>query len=350
MNIFKVSSLPIRNVISDIAKELDTDYSKSCGIFKVKIPASFGRGIIEGTDFNDGLAMIRYDCEFLKDTEIRYSVDKVHPLKFLFCMGGQIRHKFLDESKWHNIPHYKNAMIASSQHYGHCVRLLAGERLVYYSLELDRRKFQGKITCEPNNVSATWMSMLNDVSAKKTFYHEGFYSLQLSGIFEEWDTYTDKDWLKKLHLEGLAYKILILQINQFQDDAKSEGNKTMLRKSELNQLIKAVKIIENQLEDLPTINQIASEVGLNANKLQQGFKEIFDKTANEYIREKRLESARILLLNTDQTITAITSMVGFKSHSYLSKIFLRTYGVKPSEFRRNREVKKIVPEYLFDET
>lgn len=343
-----VSSLPLRNVISDIAREMDTDYTKSCGMFLVKIPKNFGEGIISGTDFDDGLGLIRYDCVFFEDTEIEYSVDKVHPVKFLYCLEGEINHRFINEDTWHEIPRYKNAIVASSQHHGHCVRFFAGERMVYNSLELNRRKFQGKISCEPTTIAQSWRNMLNDVTAKKTFYHDGFYSLRLSKILEGWDELEDGDWLKKLNLEGVAYKILVLQVKQFQDDLKSEGSMTLLRKSELKQLLNAVHIIENQLEDLPTIGAIAREIGLNPNKLQQGFKEVYGKTVNVYIRNRRLETARTLLLNTDHTLSAITQMVGYRSQSYLSKMFREHYGIIPSEFRQNRETKRVLPNSFYD--
>lgn len=343
-----VSSLPLRNVISDIARELGTDYSKSCGIFHVDIPRDSGKGIISGTDFEDGLGVIRYDCTFNEDLTIEYSVDKVHPVKFLFSMEGEIRHKFMDESIWHKISKYKNAIVASSAFHGHSIQFSAGERMVYSSLELDRRRFQTKISCEPTSIVKEWREMLKDVTAKKTFYHDGFYSLELSRIIDNWDRYPRGDWLKKLHLESLAYEILVLQITQFQDDLESDGKKTMLRKSELDQMLKAVRLIEERLEDLPTIGEIASEVGLNANKLQRGFQELLGMTVNLYIRQKRLESARTLLLNTDQTLSAITSIVGYKSQSYLSKRFLEAYGLTPSEYRRNRERKNIRPGSYFN--
>jgi len=340
MKNFIVSSLPLKEVISDIARELETDYVESCGIFYVRIPNQYGQGIIVGTDFNDGLGLIRYECTFKEDVTIEYTVDKVHPVKFLFSMEGELQHQFAEESEWHRIPKYKNAIVASSAHYGHCIRFKAGELTIYNSLELNRKDFQSKISCKPFSIVPSWRDMLNDITAKKTFYHDGFYSLELSRIIDEWDKYPEGDWLKSLHLEGLAYRILVLQITQFQDDLKSEGKKTMLRKSELNQMLKAIHIIEERLEDLPTISEIASEVGLNDNKLQQGFKELFGKTVNLYIREKRLESARTLLINTDQTLSTIASTIGYKSPSYLSKMFRDEYGVKPSEFRRHRESKR----------
>lgn len=330
----------MKNVVSDIALELGTDYAERCGIFYVRIPDAFGKGVIAGTDFNDGLGLIRYDCTFNEDITIEYSVDMVHPVKFLFSMEGEIQHKFIEETDWHNIPKYKNAIVASSAHHGHCIRFLAGEQVVYNSLELNRSGFQSKINCEPTNMAESWRDMLDDVTAKTTFYHDGFYSLELSRIIEEWDKYPEGDWLKSLHLEGMAYRILVLQITQFQDDLRSEGKKTVLRKSELNQMLKAIHIIEERLDDLPTISNIASEVGLNDNKLQQGFKELFGKTVNLYIRDKRLENARTLLLNTDQTLSTIASIIGYRSPSYLSKMFRDAYGVKPSELRRHHELKE----------
>lgn len=334
-----VSSLPLKSVISDIAEALSTEFTKSCGIFYVQIPKEYGEGTIAGIDFQDGLGLIRYDCTFEEDIIIEYTVDKVHPIKFLFSIEGEIRHKFIDETTWHKIPKYKNAIVASSAHYGHVIAFKGRERAVYSSLELNRREFQSKISCEPTTINMAWRKMLNDVTAKKTIYHEGFYSLELSQIFDEWDLHPDGEWLKTIHLESLALKILVLQITQFEDDIKSEGNKTMLRKAELNQMVKAIHIIEEKLDDLPTIREIALEVGLNENKLQQGFRELLGKTVNHYIKHKRMESARLLILNTDHTFSTIASIVGYKGKSYFSKLFKETYGVQPSEFRRNHGLK-----------
>ena len=341
-----VSSLPIQNVISDIAHAVGSEYSKSCGMFRVNIPASFGQGSVSGTDFDDGLALIYYDCTFDKDTVIEYSIDKVHPVKFLFSLHGEIRHSFINESVWHNISKYKNAIVASSAHHGHRIRFNAGERLNYISLELDRRRFQSKIQCEPLTIAKSWRKMLNDVTAKETFYHDGFYSLALSKIIEEWDRYPEGDWLRTLHLEGIAYKILVLQITQFQDDIKKEGKKTMLRKSEMSQMLKVVAIIDERYGNLPSINEIANEVGLNPNKLQQGFKEILGKTVNEYVIGKRLETARLLMKNTDYTLSTISAIIGYKNPSYFSKIFQEAFGVLPSEFLLNLESNRVNPKDL----
>ena len=349
MNNFAISSLPFKEIITDLAKEMDTDFTEDCTLYEVQIPQRYGSGKITGIDFDDGLGLIQFNCTFLEDTEIAFSVDKIHPLKFLICQEGLIRHKFMNESNWHDIPQYKNAIVASSERSGHIIQLKAGQHNLFTSLELDRRRFQTKIGCELQSLAKQWRHLLNDVTAKKTFYHDGYYSLQSTEILKEWNTYRQNNFVYKLHLEGLAYKILVLQIMQFEDDIKTEGNKTLLRSSELSQMKKALTIINDNLEDLPTVDQIASHVGLNSKKLQQGFREIFSKTVNEYIQDKRLEVIRMLLTNSEHTLTTIASIVGYRSKSYLSKIFKEAYGVQPSEFRKNLLAHKVTAESLLED-
>ena len=94
-----------------------------------------------------------------------------------------------------------------------------------------------------------------------------------------------------------------------------------------------MEIINERLQDLPTIDAIAAEVGLNPKKLQQGFREVFGSTVNSYIQGKRLHLAKTLLSNSEQSISAISEVIGYNSKSYLAKIFKAEYGLSPSEYR-----------------
>lgn len=341
MEIIKVSSLPLKDVLSDIAAEFGVGMEEECGMYTVRIPERLGNGRINASDFDGGLGLVRYDCRFDRNLTFEYSLDKVHPLKFLFCLEGEISHNFSNENIWHEIPQHKNAMVASSSHHGHRVSFKAGKRTVYTGLEIERRKFQAKMGCNPVSIATSLRHLFDDVTAKRTFYHDGFYSLRISELFGLWDTYDNSDFLKPLFLEGLAFRIFVEQVTQFHDDIKSEGSRTLLRKSEIAQLVKAISIIDERIEDLPTIREIASEVGLTPAKLQQGFRELFDKTVNNFIKGKRLEIARTLLLNSDETVSSISQTVGIRSISYFSRIFIETYGIAPSELQKQKVRKKI---------
>ncbi|QLG46482.1 helix-turn-helix domain-containing protein [Costertonia aggregata] len=333
MKTIRVSSLPLKEVVTDIAKALNVPYQENCSIYGLRLPETVGEGTIKGIDFEDGLGLIEYDCTFNDDMVFEFSVNEVHPLKFLFCLEGSFKHKFEDNSKWHKIEQYKNAIVASSKFNGHVLRFKKNERTSLHSLEIARERFQKKMDCELKSLSEPLKGLLTDIEAEKMFFYDGYYSLELADLFRELNSFKKEDYLKKLFLEGMAYKVLSLQILQYQDDLKKDGKRSLLRQSELKQLQKAVAIIEERLSELPTIDKIASEVGLHPKKLQKGFQELFGSSVNTFIQNKRMEMAKTLLVNTNLSLAEISNAIGYKSTSYLTKVFSTAYGINPSSFR-----------------
>jgi AraC-like DNA-binding protein len=56
----------------------------------------------------------------------------------------------------------------------------------------------------------------------------------------------------------------------------------------------------------------------------------------EFIREIRIKRAAQLLESGDYNITEITYMVGMNDSRYFSKCFKNTYGMTPSEYKRQK--------------
>ncbi|MBR4432575.1 MAG: helix-turn-helix transcriptional regulator, partial [Paludibacteraceae bacterium] len=54
----------------------------------------------------------------------------------------------------------------------------------------------------------------------------------------------------------------------------------------------------------------------------------------EFIREMRIKRAAQLLEDRKHNITEVTYMVGMNDSRYFSKCFKNTYGITPSEYRR----------------
>jgi AraC-like DNA-binding protein len=55
----------------------------------------------------------------------------------------------------------------------------------------------------------------------------------------------------------------------------------------------------------------------------------------EFIREIRIKRAAQLLEERKYNITEVTYMVGLNDSRYFAKCFKNTYGVTPTEYRRN---------------
>ena len=111
-------------------------------------------------------------------------------------------------------------------------------------------------------------------------------------------------------------------------------------------LADVINVINENLskEDL-CVQDIANELALSRSKLYRKIKELTGKSANEMIRNMRLEKSKELLEVTEMTIGEICYKVGFSSPSYFTKRFKEHTGLIPKEYRlRNKEKKELLIE------
>ncbi|WP_432412907.1 helix-turn-helix domain-containing protein [Rasiella sp. SM2506] len=334
----EVQSLPLFEVIRDIAAAFEVDYQENCGEYHVDIPSNLGEGFIKGINFDGGFGILIYQCKFNDDLEFHFVVDHIHPLKFLYCLNGVLHHRFQDSENNNTIEQYQSSIVASKSTNGHILHFTADTYIQVGSLEVDREKFKNKVNCELRSLSPELKKLFLDSMALNEFYHNGYYSLQIADLFTKIQSFENNDFIRRIFLEGQAYSVLTHQIVQYHDDISEEDKSSVLRSYEILQIKKAAKLIDYDLADLDSVEKIAEEVGLNINKLQLGFKHLYQTTVNGYVQQKRMVLARNLLNNTDYNISEIVGKIGLSSKSYFSKIFKETYDISPSEYRKNNKI------------
>mgnify|MGYP000628022908 CR=1 FL=1 len=90
-----------------------------------------------------------------------------------------------------------------------------------------------------------------------------------------------------------------------------------------------------------SVNILADQVGLSPKKLQLGFRVLYSKSVNEYIRQLKLEISRDCLKNRELSVSEVVYAIGIKSRSYFSKIFSEAYGILPTEYRKQLHRKEV---------
>ncbi len=330
-------SIPLKDVIADIAAQMGVEVVQRCDDYSLKVPTAWGSGYLRGINFQGGLGLFIYECYFNKDVEIHFILDHVHPLKFLFCEKGGLAHRFENELQFHEIDALQNMIVASCDSNGHILQFKANTLVKLNSLEINRKQFESVMDCELSTLHKSMQAVFRDIGAKNMFYYHGNYSLKMANLFLEIDNSEEKDFLERIFMEGAAFKILLLQILQYTDDLKDPENKSILRKSEMILVQEASEIINNEILDYKGVSELALLVGLNANKLQNGFKELYETTVNGYVQDRRLDLATNLLKSSDLTISEIVYIIGLSSKSYFSKVFKDKYGTSPSYIRKIRK-------------
>lgn len=92
-------------------------------------------------------------------------------------------------------------------------------------------------------------------------------------------------------------------------------------------------IIEKNISN-PDLNidMLSSELGLSRSNLYRKLKAVTELSPTELIRNKRLEIAGKLLLDSSYTVSEVAIYTGFNSHAYFTSCFKNFYGYSPSEW------------------
>ncbi|MBU6487984.1 MAG: GlxA family transcriptional regulator [Burkholderiales bacterium] len=100
------------------------------------------------------------------------------------------------------------------------------------------------------------------------------------------------------------------------------------------ELIEVVRLMEANIEEPLSLEELARLVRLSQRHLQRMFKVYLDVSPTHYYLSLRLRRARDLLRTTDTSIARVTSVCGFQSPCHFSKAYRAQFGYAPSRERR----------------
>lgn len=96
----------------------------------------------------------------------------------------------------------------------------------------------------------------------------------------------------------------------------------------------AVNLIQDRLNDLPPLPEIAHLIGTHEKRLRQIFHAQLGVTMSTFIREERIRVACQLLTETEMSIQKIAEQIGFGKPGNFTTAFHERMGVPPSEYRQ----------------
>lgn len=97
----------------------------------------------------------------------------------------------------------------------------------------------------------------------------------------------------------------------------------------------AMAFIHENYADEISRRDIAQHIGISEDHLTFCFRQELGTTPIEYLHRYRINQAKRLLIESQETITEIAQKVGFSDSGYFSRIFRRGTGMTPETFRRS---------------
>ena len=159
---------------------------------------------------------------------------------------------------------------------------------------------------------------------------------KIKGIDSGADVYLQKPFnmnVLKSHLKQLISTRKIL-FKKYLSGIDFSENTTSLDQEFITNVLNYINknISDNNLN----VENLADELLLSRSKLYRKIKALTGLTANEFIRNVRLEKSKEILENSEFSISEICYKVGFSSPSYFTKCFKLQYGVLPKEVREDK--------------
>ncbi len=97
---------------------------------------------------------------------------------------------------------------------------------------------------------------------------------------------------------------------------------------------KAQEWIEEHHTQPMDYDRLAWQYRISRRSLERRFKQAIGVTPLGYLQQLRVETAKRLLEEGDQTFQEITCQVGYEDISYFRKVFVRLTGMRPQEYRQ----------------
>jgi len=97
---------------------------------------------------------------------------------------------------------------------------------------------------------------------------------------------------------------------------------------------KAKQYIDEHYSEKIVLEDIADIVGLNPVYFSTLFKNETGLNFSAYLINIRMEAAKDILRNSNETIAAVAAGVGYKDVRYFSQLFAKTIGIKPALYRK----------------
>ncbi|MBN1942011.1 MAG: AraC family transcriptional regulator [Phycisphaerae bacterium] len=105
----------------------------------------------------------------------------------------------------------------------------------------------------------------------------------------------------------------------------------------------AMQLIRDEFQKPLSLDDLAEAVHLSPSHFGSLFRQYYQSSPMQFLRNYRIEQVKHLLLTTDRTLTQIAAECGFSSVHALSRAFKEVSGMSPSDFLQGRRTEPDVP-------
>lgn len=307
-----------------------------CNNFEVRaeLPKQFGRGCDRSFGLRNGLKILMINGELWQPLSVDTQHDQWSFLISKFYLSGssrvltpgvkEIKNDY-QEISGHNylyyLPNLTELEVWSAGEQLHVV-------MVYVELDFLRSFSQGL-----DSLPKPLRQLLAGEKIQRFHQPLGITTPAMQQVLQQILNCPYQGMTKQMYLEGKALELLTLQFIRWAEDTQTSAKSIVLRPDDIERLHQAKHILIANLENPPSLMDLAQLVGVNDRKLKQGFRQVFGTTVFGYFQAYRMEQAKQLLQQQSHSVAGVAHSVGYTSPSRFCDAFKRQFGITPKAYQ-----------------
>jgi len=297
----------------------------------INYPEQLGHAYYYDIEFRPGFQLGIKDRYFSQPLTIKQP-EREHPIELSFCLSGnQGDSPFGLES------------LGSSRLFGNGIcpqgdlTYFPNQQILKVDLHIEPDVLEA-LLCQGCNLIPEAIQILLRDRSEWLYFTSGKTTPGMELVLRQIVNCPYQSYLKRLYLESKALELLSLQLEEIFNSPHTPSKQLNL--SDQDCIHHARDILDKHLQQAPTLRELARQVGLNEEKLKKGFEQMFQTTPFQYLRDRRLEQAQQLLLDTKQSIEEVAQRIGYANRSKFAAAFRKKFGVNPKSFQLHSRHKK----------
>ncbi|MCM5557528.1 AraC family transcriptional regulator [Pleomorphomonas sp. JP5] len=267
-------------------------------------------------------AILIADCAFHEDRHYEVSDDGLVRFHFNFDVSIDSR--------------ADDTAVAEIVNHSAGILMMQPDRMMVDHIPRERRQSFVTIACDPRWLSDFFNFRLEDHVERRDqdsapfLYQELAFTQPIRSLVNTIATQPISG-LGGARIATLAQKTLLLSLESLADDHRQRPAR--LSPNDIAAIEQARDILLGNLAAPPNIQALSRQVGINRTKLQYGFRDLYGMSVMQFAEKQRMERARVLLRDTDMSVSAIALELGYEHASSFSTRFRHHFGRPPRLIR-----------------
>lgn len=295
-------------------------------------PDGLGNGFMCGINLRPGIMLGIGDYQVCRNLEVSFELDSA-PFVFGFGVSGKVQSTFSYEKVKENV----NIFTSGQSHMSYLPGL---KGITKYSASAPVRGVViyidaivlNRIMRDQHDKAPAGMHDILQGANEKYYYHSNNTTPAMTIAVHQILNCPYRGLLRRLYLESKVLELITHKLSQITSLENGLKNPSPLRHDDIERIHEAKDILIRNIENPPSLLQLARKVGLNDYKLKIGFRQVFGTTVFGYLRECRMERARLLFEKRELNVADVAFAVGYTHLGHFAAMFKKQFGIKPSSY------------------